>query len=90
MLDMLENFRNPNAHNRDIMEHQKHLLVGIVGELKIDMMEYRGDREKEESYFPKIDTVQINSQSYTTSNLYSARKKIYKVGDSMEIVIYAS
>lgn len=88
-LGTLESFRNPNAHHRELLSHQKHLAIGIVGELKLDILNYRGDKEKIESYFPSIDSLQINSDNFQNGHIIHL-DKIYRIGDTLEIVVFAS
>ena len=88
-LEMLESFRNPNAHNRDLLEHQKYLLVGIVGEIKSNILEYRGSIEKEDTYFLSIDSININGKIYNNSYMAKLKKPLRK-GDRLDITFYVS
>lgn len=88
-LEMLESFRNPNAHNRDLLEHQKYLLVGIVGEIKSNILEYRGSIEKEDTYFLKVNSININGKIYNNSHLVDLKKTLRK-GDRLDITFYVS
>lgn len=88
-LKLLESFRNPNAHNRDLLEHQKYLLVGIIGEIKSNILEYRGSKENEDTYFLHVDSVSINGKIYNSSSHVNLEKPLRK-GDRLEIVLYVS
>lgn len=88
-LAMLESFRNPNAHNRDLLEHQKYLLVGIVGEIKSSILEYRGSIEKEDTYFLSIDNVNINGKIYNSPYCAELENPLRK-GDILDITFYVS
>lgn len=88
-LGMLESFRNPNAHNRDLLEHQKYLLVGIVGEIKSNILEYRGSIEKEDTYFLSIDSININGKIYDNP-CYAKLEKPLRKGDILDITFYVS
>lgn len=88
-LEMLESFRNPNAHNRDLLEHQKYLLVGIVGEIKSNILEYRGSIEKEDTYFLKVDSININGKIYNSSHVAELKKPLRK-GDRLDITFYVT
>ena len=38
LLDYLEQYRNADAHRRELLPHQKHFIVGIAGELSIETL----------------------------------------------------
>lgn len=88
-LEMLESFRNPNAHNRDLLEHQKYLLVGIIGEIKSNILEYRGSTEKEDTYFLKVDSININGKIHNNQHAVELKKTLRK-GDVLDITFYVS
>lgn len=56
-LNEVERLRNAQAHGRGLLQHQKHLLVGISGEIRTQIMLYRGKRDDMDSYFPIIEAV---------------------------------
>lgn len=85
-LSQLESFRNPNAHNRDILDHQKHLLIGYVGEIKNAIMNFRGSIEKKSTYFPEYESLNINGKIY--KNSWAHLEDIFRSGDEIEIYIY--
>lgn len=88
-MEMLESFRNPNAHNRDLLEHQKYLLVGIVGEIKSNILEYRGSIEKEDTYFLNVNSISINGKIYNSFGYVNLEKPL-RIGDRLDIVLYVS
>lgn len=87
-LNLLESFRNPNAHNRELLNHQKHLLIGIVGEIKLCIMRYKGDKEKVNTYFPEIEAININGK-IIKQPAHNQLKTLLRKGDMIEITIYA-
>lgn len=87
-LSQLESFRNPNAHNRDILEHQKHLLIGYIGEIKNAIMNFKGSIEKKSTYFPEYESLNINGKTY--KNPWANLKGIFRPGDEIEIYVYAT
>lgn len=91
-LQELEKFRDPDAHRRELLPHQKHLILGITGEIRTRLIRYRSKQETSEDYFPRIESVRDNlgnSYSYGTSRL--RREKIrLRVGDDIEFVITAT
>ena len=84
----LESFRNPNAHNRDLLEYQKHLLAGYAGEIKNGIMKYRGSIEKQSTFFPEYESLNINGIIYRQH--WAHLDEIFRPGDEIEITIYVS
>ena len=54
-LETLEDLRNPDAHRRELLPHQKHLAIGICGEIRTRIIRYRSKMETSEDYFPRIE-----------------------------------
>ena len=85
-LTQLESFRNPNAHNRDLLDYQKHLLIGYSGEIKNGIMKFRGDLDMISTFFPEFESLNINGEVCKYGHL----KTIFRIGDTIEITIYVS
>lgn len=60
LLEILEEIRNPDAHRRELLPHQKHLAIGISGRIRTTITEYFSKMETGESYYPRIECVQDN------------------------------
>lgn len=88
-LNLLESFRNPNAHNRDLLNHQKHLLLGICGEIKLCIMKYKGDTDNVNTYFPDIEAININGKIIKQPSNNEIKAPLRR-GDVLEITIYTS
>lgn len=58
LLDILGEFRNPDAHRRELLEHEKHLVIGISARIRINIAEYFSKMETKESYYPRLECVQ--------------------------------
>lgn len=58
LLDILEEFRNPEAHRRELLLHEKQLAMGISGRIRTDISEYFSKMETGESYYPRLECVQ--------------------------------
>ncbi len=56
-LSILEGFRNPEAHRRELLPHQKQLALGISGEIRTQIIRYRSSKETTEGFFPRIESV---------------------------------
>ncbi|MEI7161899.1 Swt1 family HEPN domain-containing protein, partial [Pectobacterium versatile] len=60
LLDKLESYRNPHAHSRELLPHQKNLLLGIEGEIRTRLINYRNKLDDEDNYYPRIEHAQDN------------------------------
>lgn len=56
-LTELERLRDPDAHRRELLPHQKHLVLGISGEIRTRIVRYRSRKESADDCFPKIESV---------------------------------
>lgn len=86
-LDEVERLRNAQAHGRGLLQHQKHLLIGISGEIRTQIMLYRGNRQDMDSYFPVIEAIS-DSLGFIKSNPGGYGWKadnVVGVGDSVEV-----
>jgi hypothetical protein len=54
-LTVLEKLRDPDAHRRELLPHQKDLILGISGELRTRIARYRSSQETAEAYYPRIE-----------------------------------
>lgn len=87
-LEQLESYRNPNAHHRDLLDHQKCLLVGLAGEIKTQILAYRGNLEKVDTFFPKIESIIVNRENFSSTLI--RLKSTYHIGDIIQIIVYVS
>jgi len=55
-LSELEKLRDPDAHRRELLPHQKHLALGIAGEIRTRLVRFRSKKETSEDYFPRIES----------------------------------
>src|SRR5712692_5396282 len=55
-LSELEKLSDPEAHRRELLPHQKHLVLGIAGEIRTRMIRYRSKEETGEDYYPRIES----------------------------------
>ena len=60
MLSELEKLRDPDAHRRELLPHQKNLALGICGEIRTKIARYRSKQETSESYYPTIEFIADN------------------------------
>jgi hypothetical protein len=92
LLDILEEIRNPDAHRRELLPHQKHLAIGISGRIRTTITEYFSKMETGESYYPRIECVQDNfGNSWTLGDftpLVTGRR--LRPGDVIEFSVSAT
>jgi hypothetical protein len=91
-LSTLEDLRDPEAHRRELLPHQKHLAVGIAGEIRTKIVRHRSKDISVDSYFARIESARDNH-----GNLFTAGDStrvhtgiILHPGDDLEFVITAS
>jgi len=91
-LDELGRLRDPDAHRRELLPHQKHLAAGIVGEIRTRIVRYRSKQETSEDYFSRIESARDNFGNIFPSGtgLSVFTKTILRPNDVIEFVITAS
>lgn len=57
-LGKMGDFRNPDAHRRQLLPAQEQLLCGISGEIRNAITNYRSKRALADEFFPRIEYVQ--------------------------------
>lgn len=94
-LSIMENFRDIDAHRRELLSYQKYLILGIVGEIRSSIIKYRSKKETSEDCFPRIESVRDSlgniwtPESKKLKELYNTNKILHP-GDEIEFVITAS
>ena len=53
----LEKLRDSDAHRRQLLPHQRNLVLGIAGEIGASLVRYRSKAETSEDYYPRIESV---------------------------------
>jgi hypothetical protein len=91
-LDELGRLRDPDAHRRELLPHQKHLAIGIVGEIRTRIVRYRSKQETSEDYFPRIESARDSFGNLFPSGTgkYVLTKSILRLNDIIDIVLTAS
>lgn len=90
-LKILDDFRNPDAHRRELLPHQKNLVIGISGEIRNRIVLYRSKQETGEDYFPRIESVRDNLGNVCIQGKkYFETKLTLRVGDKLSFVIAAT
>lgn len=94
-LDILNNFRDLEAHRRELLPHQKNLILGIAGEIRSSIIRFRSKKETDDDCFPRIESIRDNIGTIWTvgcneSKLLYETNKILHPGDTLDFVITAS
>lgn len=79
--DRLNGFRNPAMHSRSLLEFERDLVNGIVGELRNLVVIYRSTRGPDNEFYPKIEQVTDSFGNNPNVGLDVAPKQRLKVGD---------
>jgi hypothetical protein len=90
-LKILDDFRNPDAHRRELLPHQKHLIIGISGEIRNRIVLYRSKKETGEDYFPRIESVRDNlGNLWTPGSNVIETNLVLRPGDEITFIITAT
>lgn len=91
-LTELEKLRDPDAHRRELLPHQKNLILGIAGEIRTRLVRYRSKNETSEDYYPRIESARDNLgniYSYGGMTVIDTGMRL-RVGDTIDFVITAT
>lgn len=92
-LSELNKLRDPDAHRRELLPHQKYMALGIAGEIRNRLIRYRSKQETAEDYFPRIESAidslgSIWTPEERTRTLFT--NKVLRPGDTVDFVITAT
>lgn len=91
-LSELEKLRDPDAHRRELLPHQKSLALGISGEIRTRLIKYRSSQETSEDHFPRIESARDslgNIFAYGDSLAIYTKITLHP-GDTLDFVVTAS
>lgn len=86
----LERLRDPNAHSRDLLSFQRHLALGISGDIRARIVRYHNKMENADDYFPRIESVRDSAGNTWPSPSQINNHQTLRVGDELQIVITAT
>lgn len=92
-LKELERLRDPDAHRRELLPHQKHLVLGISGEIRNRIVRYRSKQETAEDYFPRIESIRDSLGNIWTppeAMHMMSTQTVLRPGDIVDIVVTAT
>ena len=97
-LEEMGKLRDPDAHRRELLPHQKHLILGLSGEIRTKIIRYRSRMETSEDFYPGIDVVRDSlgntghpgsSRGVGGQDHVWAKNKL-RIGDKIDFVISAA
>jgi len=91
-LSELEKLRDPDAHRRELLPHQKHLVLGIAGDIRTRLVRYRSKQETSEDYYPRIESARDslgNLYTYGEPKIILTGMRL-RVGDVIDFTITAT
>jgi hypothetical protein len=71
LFDQINNLRNIDSYRRELLLHQKQLVLGISGEIRTLIVRYRSKMETPQDCFPRIENVRDNYQNSWVQGLAS-------------------
>lgn len=94
LLAELETLRDPEAHRRELLPHQKHLVLGISGEIRTRIIRFRSRMETSEDCFPRIESARDSLGNIWVPGVdqhpHSVETKMtLRPGDTVEFVVTA-
>lgn len=93
-LTELERLRDPDAHRRELLPHQKQLVAGISGEIRTRIVRYRSKRETSDDVFPRIESARDSLGNIWVPNSEIQTYDVHtgmtlRVGDQIDFVLTA-
>jgi len=91
-LNELKNLRDPDAHRRELMPHQKYLILGIAGDIRTRLVRYRSKKETSEDYYPRIESARDslgNIYTYGNDKLLNTGMRL-RPSDVIDFVVTAT
>lgn len=90
--DILADFRNPEAHRRELLPHHQHMIEGISGEIRTLIIMYRSKLDEADGYFPRIESARdsLGNTWVAGSHNIVDTKMILRPGDILELNATAS
>lgn len=91
--DILADYRNPDAHRRELLPHQKALVEGLSGEVRTMITRYRSQLDELAGFFPRFESVRDNLGNIWVAGNCSKvidANMVLRPGDVLELCATAS
>jgi hypothetical protein len=92
LFDELARFRDPDAHRRELLPHQKSFVLGIEGDIRARLIRWRSRRERVDDCFPRIESIRDSLGNLWTSSTPAVTfdtGTTLRPGDKIDIVVTA-
>lgn len=94
-LGELEKLRDADAHRRELLPHQKHLIIGVSGEIRNRIVRYRSKMATLDDCFPRIESVRDCLGNLWVPDIVSQTQNVHtnailRPGDILEFVVTAT
>ena len=91
LLKILGDLRNPEAHRRQLLSHEKNLAIGIAGKIRSTITRYFSKMDTGESYYPRIECIQDGHGTswFPGTGGVVQTGKILRVGEVLEFAVSA-
>lgn len=94
-LGELEKLRDADAHRRALLPHQKHLILGMSGEIRNRIVRYRSKMETPDDCFPQIESARDSlGNLWVPDNFIGLKvintKTVLRPGVILEFVVTAT
>ena len=93
-LTELEKLRDPDAHRRELLPHQKELVSGISGEIRTRIVRYRSKHETSDDTFPRIECARDSLGNMWVPGVPGMGNNVFtkmtlRVGDRIDFIVTA-
>jgi hypothetical protein len=90
----IEKLRDSDAHRRELLPHQKHLVLGVSGEIRNKIVRYRSKMETPDDCFPRIESARDSLGNIWVPGGHLSKTVLtgaaIRPGDVLDFVITAS
>lgn len=92
LLKILEEFRNPDAHRRELLPYETQLVLGITGKIRSQISLFYNNMQHTDSYFCRIDTIQdsLGNSWNPSSKTINQANNILRPGQRLEFNVAGS
>jgi HEPN superfamily Swt1-like protein len=91
-LSELERYRDSDAHRRELFTYQKHLILGISGEIRARLVRFRSKMDDIDSHFPRIEAARdsLGATWIPGRGAVFSTPSTVRVADTIEFVVTAT
>jgi len=92
LLKLLEEFRNPDAHRRELLPYEAQLVLGITGKIRSQISMFYNKMQQSNSYFCRIESIQDNLGNSWSPSICKKNQpnRLIRPGQRLEFTVVAS